>query len=55
MTDLPARVLVLGLARSGRAALAALRAYDVEVVAYDTSESVDHDGLDAAVSQDGVE
>ncbi len=49
MTDLPARVLVLGLARSGRAALAALRAYDVEVVAYDTSESVDHDGLDAAV------
>ena len=49
MSDLPARVLVLGLARSGRAAVAALRAHDVDVVAYDTAPEIDSEGVDAAV------
>ena len=49
MSDLPARVLVLGLARSGRAAVAALGAQGVAVVAHDASESVDTSGLDADV------
>ena len=47
--DLPSRALVVGLARSGRAAVAALRAQDVEVVAHDASESVDTADLDAEV------
>ena len=45
MSDLPARVLVLGLARSGRAAVATLAAQGVEVVAHDASESTDEAGL----------
>ena len=49
MGDLPARVLVLGLARSGRAAVAALVARGVAVVAHDASESVDAAGLGADV------
>jgi UDP-N-acetylmuramoylalanine--D-glutamate ligase len=49
VSDLPARVLVLGLARSGRAAVATLRSQGVEVVAHDSSESVDADGVAAAV------
>lgn len=49
MAELPSRVLVLGLARSGRAAAAALRAQGVAVVAHDASESVDTAGLDADV------
>jgi UDP-N-acetylmuramoylalanine--D-glutamate ligase len=49
VSDLPARVLVLGLARSGRAAVAALRAADVEVLAYDTAQEIDSQGVDAAV------
>ena len=50
MTTLPERVLVVGLARSGRAAVAALRRSDVEVVGYDADPSVDSDGIDAEVS-----
>ena len=49
MPDLPSRVLVLGLARSGRAAVSALRSLGVEVVAHDTSESVDRHGLQADI------
>ena len=49
MSDLPARVLVLGLARSGRAAVATLGAQGVAVVAHDASGSVDTDGLAAEV------
>ena len=49
MPDLPARVLVLGLARSGRAAVAALRRSGVEVVAHDASTDVDASGVDADV------
>jgi UDP-N-acetylmuramoylalanine--D-glutamate ligase len=49
VAELPSRVLVLGLARSGRAAAAALRAQGVAVVAHDASESVDTAGLDADV------
>ncbi len=41
MSDLPARVLVLGLARSGRAAAAALARRGVEVVAHDADASLD--------------
>jgi UDP-N-acetylmuramoylalanine--D-glutamate ligase len=47
--ELPSRVLVLGLARSGRAAVPALRGRGVEVVAHDTSESIDLHGLDAEI------
>ena len=49
MSDLPARVLVLGLARSGRAAVATLAAQGVAVVAHDASGSVDTAGLAAEV------
>jgi UDP-N-acetylmuramoylalanine--D-glutamate ligase len=49
VSDLPARVLVLGLARSGRAAVAALAAQGVAVVAHDASETADAAGLDATV------
>jgi UDP-N-acetylmuramoylalanine--D-glutamate ligase len=41
------RVLVVGLARSGRAAVPALRAQGAEVVGYDRSVEVDTVGLDA--------
>jgi UDP-N-acetylmuramoylalanine--D-glutamate ligase len=47
---LPDRVLVVGLARSGRAAVAALRRSDVEVVAYDADPAIDAEGIDAEVS-----
>ena len=47
--DLPARVLVLGLARSGRAAVATLAARGVAVVAHDASETTDVAGLEADV------
>ena len=47
--ELPSRALVLGLARSGRAAVAALRTQGVEVVAHDAAESVETDGVDAEV------
>ena len=50
VTGLPARVLVLGLARSGRAAVAALRGTGVEVVAHDADAEVSTDGLDATTS-----
>ncbi len=50
MPELPARVLVLGLARSGRAAVSALRAGGVDVTAHDASESVDAQGLGAEVN-----
>ena len=49
MTELPDRVLVLGLARSGRAAVEALRARGVEVVAHDTNEQLERDVIDADV------
>ena len=48
--DLPARVLVLGLARSGRAAVAALNANRVEVVAHDADAAVSTDGIDGTVA-----
>lgn len=43
------RAIVVGLARSGRAAVPALRAHGWEVVAYDASAAVDTAGLDADV------
>ena len=43
------RVLVVGLARSGRAAVPVLRAQGAEVVAYDRSPDADVTGLDAEV------
>ena len=49
MPQLPSRVLVLGLARSGRAAVAALRAQGVAVVAHDSSEAADVDGVEAEI------
>ena len=48
--DLPARVLVLGLARSGRAAVAALNVNGVEVVAHDADAAVSTDGIDGTVA-----
>ena len=50
---LPARVLVVGLARAGRAATTALRSQSVEVVAYDADAALDPAGLDAAVHLGG--
>ena len=47
---LPSRVLVVGLARSGRGAVPALRAFERDVVAYDLDETVDAAGLDADVT-----
>ena len=41
------RVLVIGLARSGRAAVAALRANGNDVVAHDADTDVDVAGIDA--------
>jgi UDP-N-acetylmuramoylalanine--D-glutamate ligase len=49
MPELPSRVVVLGLARSGRAAVEALRASDVEVVAHDANEELDTEGIDAEI------
>ena len=49
MPELPSRVVVLGLARSGRAAVEALRAWDVEVVADDANEELDTEGIDAEI------
>ena len=48
MSGLPERVLVLGLARSGRAAVTALRHAGADVVAHDASDTVSAD-VDAAV------
>jgi UDP-N-acetylmuramoylalanine--D-glutamate ligase len=50
MAELPARVLVVGLARSGRAATVALRRSGVEVVAYDADSAIDVSGIDAEVA-----
>ena len=47
MPSIPERVLVVGLARSGRAALAAVRAAGASAVAYDRDETVTVEGLDA--------
>jgi UDP-N-acetylmuramoylalanine--D-glutamate ligase len=48
--DAHVKALVIGLARSGRSAVAALRATGWEVVAHDASPDVDADGVDAAVT-----
>jgi len=45
--QLPDRVLVLGLARSGRAAVQALLAAGVAVVAHDANSALDLQGIDA--------
>jgi UDP-N-acetylmuramoylalanine--D-glutamate ligase len=45
----PPRVLVVGLARSGRSAIPALRRLGREVVAYDADDSLDAAGLDAQI------
>ena len=50
MATLPDRALVIGLARSGRAAVAALRQAGVDVVAYDADPAGDIAGLAADVS-----
>jgi UDP-N-acetylmuramoylalanine--D-glutamate ligase len=50
MTELPARVLVLGLARSGRAAIGALRGHGIDVVAHDANPALDVADLDAEVA-----
>jgi UDP-N-acetylmuramoylalanine--D-glutamate ligase len=50
MGGVPERVLVLGLARSGRAGVDALRSRGVDVVAHDTDVSLDASGIDAAVA-----
>jgi UDP-N-acetylmuramoylalanine--D-glutamate ligase len=49
MAPIPDRVLVVGLARSGRAAVTALRARNADVVAYDASALVDVAGIDAEI------
>jgi UDP-N-acetylmuramoylalanine--D-glutamate ligase len=49
-TPLPDRVLVLGLARSGRAAAAALSGRGVDVVVHDNDSAADIDGVDARVA-----
>jgi UDP-N-acetylmuramoylalanine--D-glutamate ligase len=59
MTDLPQRVLVLGLARSGRAAVAALERRGVEVVRADRELGTDGDlslldGVELLVKSPGV-
>jgi UDP-N-acetylmuramoylalanine--D-glutamate ligase len=45
--DVPMKALVIGVARSGRAAIAALAAQGTRVVAYDRSTEVDVDALEA--------
>ena len=47
------RVLVIGLARSGRAAVAALRANGENVVAYDVDSRLDTAGIDAEIRLGG--
>jgi UDP-N-acetylmuramoylalanine--D-glutamate ligase len=47
---LPSRVLVVGLARSGRGAVAAVRGLGCDVVAYDADETVDATEVDAEVA-----
>ncbi|RDI74995.1 murD: UDP-N-acetylmuramoylalanine--D-glutamate ligase [Gaiella occulta] len=49
MAPIPDRVVVVGLARSGRAAAAALRAHGSDVVAYDADAAVDVVGIDAEI------
>ncbi len=49
MPDVLTRALVIGLARSGRAAVSALRAAGVDVRAYDASAAIDRSGLAADV------
>ena len=43
------KALVIGVARSGRAAIEALAAQGAEVVAYDRSNDVEVDGLTADI------
>jgi UDP-N-acetylmuramoylalanine--D-glutamate ligase len=45
VSDLPPRVLVVGLARSGRAAVSALRGCGVDVVPYDADPGLEAPGL----------
>jgi len=54
MAPIPDRVLVVGLARSGRAAVAAARSAGAGVVAYDRSQDVTADGLDVAEARLGA-
>ena len=49
VTPLPDRVLVVGLARSGRASASVLGRRGVEVVAFDADPAADVDGLEAHV------
>jgi len=49
MPPVPDRILVLGLARSGRAAVAVLRHAGVEVVAHDVKRDLDTGGVEAEV------
>ena len=49
MTSLPDRVLVLGLARSGRAAVTVLRRLGADVVAYDDDPGADVEGVEGEV------
>jgi len=53
MAPIPDRVLVVGLARSGRAAVAAARGAGAAVVAYDRSQDAEADGLDVAEARLG--
>lgn len=53
MLPIPDRVLVVGLARSGRSAVVALQTTGAAVVAYDRSADVDVDGLGAAETRLG--
>ena len=50
MAGLPDRVLVLGLARSGRAAVDALRSRGADVVGHDVDSTLDASGIDASVT-----
>lgn len=50
VASIPERVLVVGLARSGRAAVEALRRVGAAVVAYDTDPGVDTSEIDAEVA-----
>src|SRR6476646_2538974 len=49
MSPVQDRVLILGLARSGRAAVAVLRHLGADVVAYDADAELDASGIDAEV------
>ena len=50
VTTLPDRVLVVGLARSGRAAVAALQRSGADVVAYDADPGIDDAGTEVEVT-----